>query len=127
MTKDWSKYEAEQVRSNSENGERLALIFNQDYQKKFNREITCLHCKSQFAEEFHKYIKTMATKKEDAPKYVLKAKYNGLPLGFGKRGRAINGKLTDAQAKHLLKNHKRGEELFAVLPKPEPKPKAKKD
>ena len=117
----WSNYTADQVRTQSKDGVRLAVLFNKEFKKKFNRDV-CLTCTKDFANDFKKYI--MATeKKAEQPKFVLKKKFNGISLGFGK-GRAFNGSMTDKQAKDLAKNHPKGKDLFDVFT--EEKPKAKK-
>jgi len=119
---NWSDYSAEQVRTsyNSE-GVRLALLFNQDYFKKFGKEITCLTCIGGFKKKFNEYINS-EMKAEDL-KYKLKAKYNGIPLGFGKSGRAVNGKITKQQAEYLAKNHPKGKDLFEIFTEAEKKEK----
>lgn len=48
--------------------------------------------------------------------YVLKAKYNGIPLSFGSPILVTNANLTDEIAQNLLKNHKRGALLFDKIP-----------
>lgn len=123
---NWSEYSSEQVRThkNSE-GVRLALLFSQDYFNKFGKEITCLTCIGGFENKFNEYINS-EMKAEDL-KYKLKAKYNGIPLGFGKSGRAVNGKITKQQAEYLAKNHPKGKDLFEIFTEAEKKPKAKKE
>ena len=123
---NWSEYSSEQVRThkNSE-GVRLALLFSQDYFNKFGKEITCLTCIGGFEKKFNEYINS-EMKAEDL-KYKLKAKYNGIPLGFGKSGRAVNGKITKQQAEYLAKNHPKGKDLFEIFTEAEKKPKAKKE
>ena len=114
MTHDWQQYTPKQVRTDKIGGSRLVLAFAKDYKNYFNQELTCINCESSFKNEFLKYIRTMS--KEAKNDYELKPKYNGLPLGFGLRGRVYNGKITKKQADHLLKNHPKGEDLFKVLP-----------
>jgi hypothetical protein len=109
MTHDWQQYTPEQVRADKIDGSRLVLAFAKDYKNYFNQELTCINCESSFKNEFLKYIRTMS--KEAKNDYELKPKYNGLPLGFGLRGRVYNGKITKKQADHLLKNHPKGKDL----------------
>ena len=116
---DWRNYTAEQVRTKSVDGVRLAKLFNVDFKEKFNRN-TCLSCTQDFAKDFQKYINTMSDKKKEQPKYLLKKKFDGISIGFNK-GRAFNATLTEKQAKDLIKNHPKGKDLFEVIPKEEPK------
>lgn len=118
---NWFEYTAEQVRTSKDSeGVRLALLFNQDYKEIFGTEIDCLTCKGSFERKFNKYIEAMSETKE--LKYKLKPKYNGIPVGFGKSGRAVNGKITKEQAEHLYSNHPKGAELFEVYPEQKEKP-----
>lgn len=118
---DWKKYDANYVRTGILDGHRLAIDFASDFKKKFNREI-CISCESSFIADFKKYINTMEAKKSN---YKLKAKYNGIPLGHGKRGRLTNENMNDKDALYLIKNHPKGKDLFEVFPKEE-EPKTKK-
>jgi hypothetical protein len=120
MIIDWRKYDANFVRTQTVDGQRLVLIFANDFKNKFNREI-CVTCESNFKADFEKYINNMETKKSE---YKLKAKYDGISLGFGKKGRLSNDNMNDNDARYLIKNHPRGEELFESLPKKE-EPKIK--
>jgi len=73
-------------------GSRLVWLLPKITKNYFNQELTCINCESSFKNEFLKYIRTMS--KEAKNDYELKPKYNGLPLGFGLRGRVYNGKIT---------------------------------
>jgi len=118
---DWKKYDANFVRTQIVDGQRLVLIFANDFKNKFNREI-CISCESNFKTDFQKYINSMDTKKSE---YKLKAKYDGILLGFGKKGRLTNDNMNDKDALYLIKNHPKGKDLFEVFPKEE-EPKTKK-
>ncbi len=48
--------------------------------------------------------------------FVLKLKYNGIPLKFGSPETVTNMNITADKALYLIKNHKRGKELFDKLP-----------
>lgn len=116
----WNNYTADQVRTQSKDGVRLALLFNEDFKKKFNRNV-CLTCTADFADDFKKYLMATSEKKEN-PKYLLKKKYDGISLGFGK-GRVFNATITEKEAKELAKNHAKGKELFEIFTEAEPKEK----
>lgn len=57
--------------------------------------------------------------------YKLKQKYDGILLGFGKKGRLTNDNMNDKDALFLIKNHPKGKELFDFIPEIE-EPKTKK-
>lgn len=115
MTYEWQNYDAEQVRTQNENGVRLALSFAKDYKEYFNQELSCINCKSGFKESFQNYIKAMGLEPKKS-EYQLKPKYDGISLGFGKKGRVFNKSITKKDAEYLLKNHPSGENLFDSLP-----------
>lgn len=108
---DWSKYNAEQVRTKSVGGVRLALLFAQDYEKKFNQSV-CISCSSNFAADFKKYVMSDLPKQEAL--YRLKPMYDGISLGFNK-GRVFNVTITEKQAIELAKNHPKGKGLFDIF------------
>jgi hypothetical protein len=118
---DWRKYEANFVRTQTVDGQRLVLIFANDFKQKFNREI-CISCESNFKTDFKKYINSM---NETKSLYKLKQKYDGILLGFGKKGRLTNDNMNDKDALFLIKNHPKGKELFDFIPEIE-EPKTKK-
>lgn len=113
----WQKYNSEQVRTQEKNGSRLVLDFAKDYKKLFNQELNCLSCVKSFDNEFNKYIKAMGLDKKQESGYKLKAKYDGISFGFGKRGRVFNKTITKKEAEELLKNHPKGKDLFQEMPK----------
>lgn len=48
--------------------------------------------------------------------YILKAKYDGIPLGFGSPVLVTNANITKEYAEKLIKEHKRGADLFDKIP-----------
>ena len=120
---DWTKYDADSVRTGYKDGRRLALDFAIDFKNKFNRDV-CISCEGNFKADFKKYINSMQNKSSN---YKLKAKYNGIPLGFGKKGRLTNESMNDKDALFLIKNHPKGKELFEVYPIEEQTIKPKKN
>lgn len=101
----------------------LLVQFNTEYRKKFgtNINISCPKCR---ASAWGDYLKLFQMEKNKSD-YVLKAKYEGIQLGFGGKP-MINGKFTDAEAKKLISLHPMGENLFSSIPKPKTKAKPKK-
>lgn len=119
---NWSEYKPEYVRTAIVGGRRLVLDFANDFEEKFNYEI-CITCISKFNNDFYKYINSMSTQKSE---FKLKAKYNNIPLGFGKRGRLSNENMNEKDAMFLLKNHPKGRDLFEKIPEAKPE-KIKKE
>ena len=108
----WSNYTWEQVRTGKdENGSRLISQFAKEYKERTGNSI-CVTCPSS-KQKFNEFKKQ---KKMSKSKYVLKAKYNGIPLKFGSNVLVTNSNMTDEYGKQLLKNHPRGKELFESIP-----------
>lgn len=100
----------------------LFLEFNKDYKKSFGKNInvSCPKCR---VEAWEKYLKSFEMSKSG--NYELKAKYNGIQLGFN--GKPLrNGEFTDAEAKKLIKDHPKGEGLFSKVPEKKATKKATK-
>lgn len=116
MNHEWQKYNSQQVRTQEKNGSRLVLDFAKDYKELFNQELNCLNCVRSFDNEFNKYIKAMGLEEKKQSDYRLKAKYDGISFGFGKRGRVFNKTITNKEAEELLKSHPKGKDLFEVMP-----------
>ena len=64
--------------------------------------------------------------KENTSGYKLKPMYEGIPLEFGSQIHVTSKSITKKQAELLIKNHPRGEELFAEIPQKQKVKKAPK-
>lgn len=116
MYQKWLKYTAVEVKTGTdENGNRLLSQFAADYKSVFNNDI-CPNCKS-FNTNYQKFLThTKTMEKVNNSGYVLKKKYENIPLKFGSSIYLNNQNLTDKHAKTLLENHPRGKDLFDVIP-----------
>lgn len=115
---DWLKLDKVVIfTGKDENGNRYLTQFLSEYKKVFNLNEVNAGCKRCLDDYYLKYTKHlhMGTVKEDLG-YILKAKYNGIPLAFGSPVLVTNGNITEKYAKQLLKNHARGKDLFEVIP-----------
>lgn len=101
-----------------ENGNRYLSQFLRDYKEAFGKEeinAGCPKCLDSYYTKFTKHLSKMGEKINST--YRLKAKYNGISLGFGSNVIVSNRNITDDLAEQLLKNHPRGKELFETMPK----------
>lgn len=112
---------------NDEDGNRYRTQFLKDYRDIFQPEEINAGCRRCLKDYYFKLIKFQETMSKDKKKsgYVLKLKYQGIPLKFGSRIFVTNANMTDKIGKELLKNHPRGAMLFDKIP--ETKPKKDKD
>lgn len=95
----------------------LFTQFLKEYRAEFGVKINpnCSSCRDTY---WRNYLNLFKMTKKTA-NYVLKAKYNGIQLGFG--GQPLrNGEITDAQAKELIKIHPKGVGLFEKIPEVNP-------
>ena len=116
MYKKWSKYQAAEVRTGTDqNGNRLLVSFARDYKEVFGVDI-CPNCNG-FNQKFINFLnktKPMSEKKKSG--YVLKKTYQNIPLEFGSSVFVNNENMTDEYGAKLLKSHPKGEGLFDILP-----------
>lgn len=121
---DWLSIDKETIFSGKdENGNRYLSRFLSDYKKAFNPDIInagCLKCLNSYYEKLTKNLQ-MAKQEisQENSGYVLKTKYNGIPLKFGSRVLVFNNTITDKIAKELIKNHPKGKDLFIKIPEEE--------
>lgn len=117
---NWLSIEKETIfTGKDENGNRYLSRFLKEYQETFNPDMInagCSRCLEDYYQKFTKYLLKMGTKVKTESGYVLKAKYNGIPLKFGSRKLVTNATITKEQGDYLLKNHKRGADLFDKVP-----------
>lgn len=127
MLQNWNKLAMSQIK----NDKILWRDFQTDYETYTGRKLSgCKKCLMEKHYELLKIIKSLTGEKpqiiEQMSKYTLKPKYQGILF---ENKVYQNGKFTDKEAEHLLKNHKKGAELFAELPtkdvKEHKKPKEK--
>lgn len=96
--------------------------FAREYKSQFGKIINvgCPSCRAKAWDDYLKLFKMEKSKSN----YELKAKYNGIQLGFnGKPMR--NGEFSDPEARKLIKLHPKGEDLFSIVPKKEVKKELK--
>ena len=114
MDKRFLNYGMEAVfRDSSKNG--LFFQFLTEYKKHFNSgklNPACASCRKKY---WSNYLKLFKMKNEVKCDYVLKAKYNGINLTPTSQP-IRNGEMTNKIALELLKKHKKGAELFEVIP-----------
>ncbi|UAB85684.1 Rho termination factor N-terminal domain-containing protein [Zunongwangia sp. SCSIO 43204] len=116
---DWLSLDKETIfRGKDDHGNRYLSQFLRDYKQTFNpKEINagCDRCLEDYYRKLTKHLQIMGAKKPNSG-YKLKEKYDGIPLSFGSREFAFNATLTDKQAEQLIKNHKKGKDLFDTIP-----------
>ena len=117
MYKKWSKYQAAEVRTGTDqDGNRLIVSFAGDYKAVFGADV-CPNCNG-FDQKFINFLnatKVMSEKKKSG--YVLKKMYQNIPLEFGSSIFVNNENITDEYGSELLKNHPKGKGLFDAVPK----------
>lgn len=115
---DWNNYQSHQVKNDVDaSGNRLISAFAKDYKSVFGLDI-CPNC-NDFQIKFQNFLKQidiMSKSKSKNSGYVLKKKYQNIPLGFGSPIYVNNDNMTDEYAQRLLKNHPRGKDLFHHIP-----------
>tara|TARA_R110002012_G_scaffold119725_1_gene268819 strand:+ start:171 stop:560 length:390 start_codon:yes stop_codon:yes gene_type:complete len=114
MDKRFLNYGMEAVfRDSSKDG--LFFQFLSEYKEYFNSgklNPACASCRKKY---WSNYLKLFKMKNEVKCDYVLKAKYNGINLTPTSQP-IRNGEMTNKIALELLKKHKKGAELFEVIP-----------
>ncbi len=106
-----------------ENGNRYLSQFLQDYKQVFDRDeinAGCPKCLENYYQKFTKHLSRMGQK--ETSNYRLKAKYNGISLGFGSNVIISNRNITDELGAQLLEKHPAGKQLFEKYPQAQPKP-----
>tara|TARA_R110002012_G_scaffold190633_1_gene358198 strand:- start:7462 stop:8079 length:618 start_codon:yes stop_codon:yes gene_type:complete len=120
--KDWRTLDKDTILTGKdENGNRYLSQFLKEYERTFQPDMInagCQRCLDDYYNKFLKYLNTMGTKKVNDSGYVLKSKYDGIPLEFGSQTFVRNSTITREQGDQLIKNHKRGAELFEKVPEP---------
>jgi len=130
---DWLSIQKETIfTGKDEKGNRYLSRFLSDYKKAFNLEdinAGCKKCLDEYYKKMTKHLREMSKSNKNPQNsgYVLKAKYNGIPLKFGSPILVTNANITDEMAKDLLKNHKKGEDLFEKIPEGNSKPQGSDD
>lgn len=116
--RDWSKIDKVVIfKGTDENGNRYLSQFLKDYQQLTGAKELNVGCGNCLEDYYKKYIQNFSTmSKKNKSGYVLKAKYDGIPLKFGSRTFVSNRNMTDQLAKELIKNHPKGEDLFDAIP-----------
>lgn len=126
--RDWREIEKPAILTGKdENGNRFLSQFLKDYNEIFQpQEINagCQRCLDEYYTKTIKYLNTMQDKKNESG-YVLKPKYEGIPLEFGSQTFVNNRNITREHGDKLLKGHPRGADLFEVVPKKQEKAAAK--
>lgn len=117
---DWLKLDKVTIfEGRDENGNRYLSRFLSDFKKEFNPDTInagCQRCLEDYYLKFTKHLSKMGNKKSQSD-FILKAKYNGIPLEFGSQTFVNNSNIDAEKALKLLKGHKKGKELFEKLPK----------
>ncbi|MBE99313.1 hypothetical protein [Flavobacterium coralii] len=111
---DFTKIDANTLATGvDDKGVKYLEIFLKEYTRLFGGSVNpgCNKCLTSYLD---KYKKAMA-KGENKSGYKLKAKYNGIPLGFGKRVLVTNENITEEYAEQLLQRPN-GKDLFEVIP-----------
>lgn len=115
---DWSDLDKVVIfKGHDENGNRYLSQFLRDYKEVFNSDLinaSCDRCLEDYYLKFTKHLYTMSDKKKS--NYVLKKKYNGIPLEFGSAIQVSNTNMTDEYGEKLLKDHAKGADLFDQVP-----------
>lgn len=118
--KDWRTLDKATILTGTdENGNRYLSQFLKEYEQTFQPDMInagCQRCLDDYYNKFLKYLNTMGTKKANDSGYVLKPKYDGIPLEFGSQTFVRNSTITKEQGNQLLKNHARGADLFEAIP-----------
>lgn len=118
---DWSKLDKETIfKGNDAKGNRYLSQFLSDYQNTFNPESINAGCERCLEDYYNKMIKhlNMSNKNSNTKNsgYLLKPKYEGIPMAFGSRKFVYNHTLTDEIAQEMIKNHPKGKALFQNIP-----------
>lgn len=119
---NWLKINKETIFSGKdENGNRYLSQFLADYEKTFHPDEINAGCKRCLDDYYKKFIKHLSMSKKDTNSensgYILKKKYEGIPMHFGSRKLVYSHTLTDEIAEEMLKKHPKGKELFHNIPK----------
>ncbi len=120
--RDWLKFDKNEIfNGKDEKGNRYLSQFLSDYQQTFNPEdinAGCQKCLNGYYQKMINHLTMSNKKKEDSNNsgYLLKKKYENIPLSFGSRHLVNNQNITDEMAKALIDNHAKGEDLFQVIP-----------
>lgn len=115
---DWLKIDKVTIfKGKDENGNRYLNQFLSDYKKIFNAKEINAGCERCLEDYYFKLIKHLQMGKSiNDSGYILKAKYDGIPLGFGSPILVTNANITKKYAEKLIKEHKRGVDLFDKIP-----------
>jgi hypothetical protein len=115
---DWLKIDKVTIfKGKDENGNRYLNQFLSDYKKIFNAKEINAGCERCLEDYYFKLIKHLQMgKSTNDSGYILKAKYDGIPLGFGSPILVTNANITKKYAEKLIKEHKRGVDLFDKIP-----------
>lgn len=115
---DWSNIDKVTIfKGKDENGNRYLSQFLSDYKRIFNAKEINAGCERCLEDYYLKLIKHLQMgKSTNDSGYVLKAKYDGIPLGFGSPVLVTNANITKEYAEKLIKDHKIGADLFDKIP-----------
>lgn len=116
---DWTLIDKVTIfKGNDEDGNRYLSSFLQDYTKLYPNaepQAGCNKCLETYYDKFIKKYKEMGNKLDTDSGYILKAKYQNIPLAFGSPILVNNSNITKEYAEILLKQVG-GESLFEVIP-----------
>ncbi len=107
---DWSRVTADDLKEAANDSKsKLPSLFERVWLRTMGDVIPCIGCKG-FEKKLILFQQKLIKMAESKCQYLLKGKYNGV-WGYS------NAELTDKKAAKLAKEHPRGYELFAELPK----------
>ena len=107
---NWLNISADDLRKGANDAtSRLPFLFERKWLEVMGEVIPCINCKG-FEKKLSLLKQNIVKMSEIECQYKLKGKYNGV---WGYK----NAELTDKKAEKLAKDHHRGHDLFAELPK----------
>lgn len=126
---DWLKIDKVAIFTGTdENGNRYLSRFLKDYKEAFpnsDPNAGCQRCLDDYYHKLIKHISVMKTVKNESG-YVLKKKYENIPLHFGSKILVNNTNMTKEYGEKLLER-KKGKDLFEKVPDNAGKASAKKE
>lgn len=118
---NWLELDKETIfKGKDGNGNRYLSQFLSDYQKQFNPDHINAGCKRCLDDYYTKFVKHLTMSKNETKSknsgYILKPKYEGIPMKFGSRKLVYSHNITDEIAEEMIKSHPKGKELFQNIP-----------
>jgi hypothetical protein len=116
--RDWSQYNVNTIRTGSENGKRLAVLFAIDFKGALGRDIdknftTCGRCAKR---EINNFLKFNKMEKKAKKSFKVKLKYQGLALAPGSKTTMPAKNPSDEICAQFANEHPRGLDLFDSIP-----------